>query len=283
MDRLAYLSLNYLLIKTDALIFANLNSINENGVIMKLLKLFVVVAVLFSVTIAQNKKEAKETKTKTAPVTEVSLKTQMDSCSYAIGQNIFLQLKSLDLDLDIVAKSIKDGIENKSVLTQDQIMKVLQAFQTQMQEKQAATMKEQEEQKKVAAEKNKAEGAKFLEENKTKEGVKVTASGLQYKVLTQGKGTVTPKDTSTVKVHYKGTLLDGTEFDSSYKREQAAEFPLNGVIKGWTEGVQLMHVGDKFQFFIPSELAYGDNGAGQLIGPGATLIFEVELLDIIKK
>jgi FKBP-type peptidyl-prolyl cis-trans isomerase FkpA len=252
---------------------------------MKLLRVFVAVALLFSVSLAQNKKETKaepKTKTESKAKDEVALKTQTDSISYAIGQNICMQLKSLELNMDIISKSIKDGAESKSALTQDKIMAVLTAFQTKMQEKQAAAAKEQEEAKKAASAKNKAEGEKFLAENKTKEGVQVTASGLQYKVLAKGTGTVSPKDTNTVKVHYVGTLLDGTEFDSSVKRGQPAEFPLNQVIKGWTEGVQLMHVGDRYQFFIPSELAYGDNGAGQLIGAGATLIFEVELLEIVK-
>ena len=246
---------------------------------MKLLRIFVAVALLFSVSLAQNKKETKaEPKAKD----EVVLKSQSDSVSYAIGQNICMQLKSLNLNLDLISRSIKDGAESKSALPQEKIMQVLTAFQSRMQEKQAVATKQQEEMKKEAAAKNKADGAKFLEENKTKEGVKVTASGLQYKILKTGTGTVSPKDTNTVKVHYVGNLLDGTEFDSSVKRGQPAEFPLNQVIKGWTEGVQLMHVGDKYQFFIPSELAYGDNGAGQLIGPGATLIFEVELLEIVK-
>ena len=250
---------------------------------MKLLRIFMAVTLLFSVSLAQNKKETKaEAKKESKAADEVVLKTTTDSVSYAIGQNICLQLKSMDLDMNLISRSIKDGAENKTALTQDKIMSVLQAFQTRMQEKQAAAAKEQESKKKESAVKNKADGEKFLAENKSKEGVKTTASGLQYKIIKTGTGTVSPKDTSNVKVHYVGTLLDGTEFDSSVKRGQPAEFRLNQVIKGWTEGVQLMHVGDKYQFFIPSELAYGDNGAGQLIGPGATLIFEVELLDILK-
>ena len=122
-------------------------------------------------------------------------------------------------------------------------------------------------------------GEKFLAENATKEGVTTTASGLQYKVLTEGTGK-SPKATDTVLVHYAGTLLNGTEFDSSYKRKEPIEFPLNGVIAGWTEGVQLMKEGAKFRFFIPSKLAYGTRGAGRDIGPNQTLIFEVELLKV---
>jgi FKBP-type peptidyl-prolyl cis-trans isomerase len=122
-------------------------------------------------------------------------------------------------------------------------------------------------------------GEKFLAENKTKEGVKTTASGLQYKVLKEGTGK-SPTASDTVVCHYRGTLLDGTEFDSSYKRGEPAEFPLNRVIPGWTEGVQLMKEGAKYQFFIPSKLAYGSRGAGGVIGPDETLIFEVELIKI---
>lgn len=123
------------------------------------------------------------------------------------------------------------------------------------------------------------EGKAFLTKNKKKKGVTTTASGLQYEVIAMGDGPK-PRATDTVEVHYRGTLLDGTEFDSSYRRGQTATFPLNGVIRGWTEGVQLMPVGSKFRFFIPPELAYGARGAGTAIGPNATLIFEVELLDI---
>jgi FKBP-type peptidyl-prolyl cis-trans isomerase len=132
---------------------------------------------------------------------------------------------------------------------------------------------------KKESEANIAAGKKFLEENKKKKGVTVTASGLQYEVVKQGNG-ATPKATDTVKVHYKGTLLDGTEFDSSYKRGQPASFPVNGVIKGWTEALQLMKVGDTFKLVIPADLAYGERGAGGMIGPNATLVFEVELLGV---
>ena len=132
----------------------------------------------------------------------------------------------------------------------------------------------------LMADSNLEKGEAFLKENSTKEGVKTTASGLQYKVLKEGKGK-SPKATDTVEVHYRGTLLDGTEFDSSYKRGQTIEFPLNGVIPGWTEGVQLMKEGAKYQFTIPSKLAYGERGTpGGPIPPNATLIFEVELISV---
>jgi FKBP-type peptidyl-prolyl cis-trans isomerase FkpA len=127
---------------------------------------------------------------------------------------------------------------------------------------------------------NKAAGEKFLAENGKKPNVKTTASGLQYEVLTEGKGKTKPVATSNVTVHYKGTSLDGKEFDSSYSRGEPTSFPLNGVIPGWTEGVQLMTEGAKYKFYIPSTLAYGENGAGGAIGPNETLIFEVELIKI---
>jgi len=142
-------------------------------------------------------------------------------------------------------------------------------------EAQAAQQKVKAEQ----GEKNMQEGPKFLEENKTKEGVVVLPSGLQYKVLTEGTGK-SPKATDKVKVHYKGTLINGKEFDSSYKRGTPAEFPVNGVIKGWTEALQLMKEGSKWMLYLPSDLAYGPRGAGGDIGPNATLIFEVELLEV---
>jgi FKBP-type peptidyl-prolyl cis-trans isomerase FklB len=135
-----------------------------------------------------------------------------------------------------------------------------------------------EQKQKEAGEKNKTEGAKFLEENKKKEGVKTTASGLQYKVLKDGNG-AQPKASDTVTVNYRGTLTNGTEFDSSYKRGQPATFPVNGVIKGWTEALQLMKVGSKYQLFIPSTLAYGERAVSPDLGANSTLIFEVELLD----
>src|SRR5713101_320693 len=198
------------------------------------------------------------------------LKDQKEKVSYAIGMNIGLNLsrQKVDINPDVLAAGIKDALAGKPQLTQDQVKDVMTQFEKDMEQKQ-----------KAAGEKNKADGAKFLEENKKKEGVKTTASGLQYKVEKEGTGPQ-PKATDMVTVNYRGTLIDGkTEFDSSYKRGQPATFPLNGVIKGWTEGLQLMKVGSKYQFFVPPNLAYGERTVGPDIPPNSTLIFEVELLD----
>jgi FKBP-type peptidyl-prolyl cis-trans isomerase FklB len=200
----------------------------------------------------------------------LQLKDQNDKVSYSIGLNIGMNLskQKVSVNPEILTAGIKDGIAGKPQLTQEQIKEVMTTLEKDMQQKQ-----------KAAAEKNAADGAKFLEENKKKEGVKTTASGLQYKVIKEGSGPQ-PKATDVVTVNYRGTLIDGTEFDSSYKRGEPATFPLNGVIKGWTEAVQLMKVGSKYQFFIPSNLAYGDRAVGPDITSNSTLIFEVELLGV---
>ena len=194
-----------------------------------------------------------------------------DKVSYNIGLQVGSNLskQKVDINPDILAAGIKDAIAGKPQLTQDQVKEVMAQFEKDMEQKQ-----------KEAGEKNKSEGAKFLEENKKKPGVKTTASGLEYKVEKEGTG-AQPKPTDMVTVNYRGTLINGTEFDSSYKRGQPATFPVNGVIKGWTEALQLMKVGSKYQLFIPSSLAYGEKvGAGiPEIGGNSTLIFEVELLD----
>ena len=197
------------------------------------------------------------------------LKDQKDKVSYSIGLNIGFNLnrQNVQINPDVLSAGIKDAIAGKPQLTTDQVKEVMTTFEKDMQQKQ-----------KAAGEKNASEGAKFLEENKKKEGVKTTASGLQYKAIKEGTG-AQPKATDTVTVNYRGTLINGTEFDSSYKRGQPATFPLNGVIKGWTEGLQLMKVGSKYQFFVPPNLAYGERTVGPDITPNSTLIFEVELLD----
>ena len=206
---------------------------------------------------------------------EVQLKDQKDKISYSIGLDIGTTLKRqvIEVNEELLNTGIQDGLSGKKpLLSEDQVKETMALFQKEMLAKQA-------EAKKAAAAKNSAEGTKFLAENKTKEGVKTTASGLQYKVLKEGSGP-TPKPTDTVKVNYRGTVLDGTEFDSSYKRGEPASFPVNRVIKGWTEALQLMKVGSKYQLFIPADLAYGGRGAGSDIGPNAMLIFDVELLGI---
>ena len=203
------------------------------------------------------------------------LKDQKDKASYSIGYDIGDSFKKqkIELNIDGLMAGLKDALAGKdAVLPKEEREKVLQAFQKEMMEKQMAASKE-------AAAKNLADGTKFLEENKKKEGVKTTASGLQYKVLKEGSGP-SPKETDTVVCNYRGTLIDGTEFDSSYKRNEPASFQVNRVIKGWIEALQLMKPGAKYQLFIPAALGYGERGAGQQIGPNATLLFDVELISI---
>jgi FKBP-type peptidyl-prolyl cis-trans isomerase FklB len=230
---------------------------------MKVLKIFVFVFIgLISIS-AQNK---------------LTIKSIDDSVSYSIGQNIGNNLKDpfMKINFDILFKGMKDAVDGvQSEMTPEQMQQVMVKFN------QKLNAKKQEEQK-VIGEKKKVECQNFLEENKKKEGVVLLPSGLQYKVLVKGSGN-SPKPEDKVKVHYTGTLIDGTKFDSSYDRNAPAEFGVTQVIKGWTEALQLMHVGDKWQLFIPSDLAYGENGAGGVIGPNEALIFEVELLDIIKQ
>ncbi len=206
---------------------------------------------------------------------DAQLKDQKDKVSYSIGLDIGTTLKRqlIDVNANLLNSGIQDGLNGKKpLLSEEEVKATMATFQKDMMAKQAAA-------KKATGEKNAAEGTKFLAENKTKEGVKTTASGLQYKVLKEGTG-VSPKATDTVKVNYRGTTIDGTEFDSSYKRGEPASFPVNRVIKGWTEGLQLMKVGSKYQLFVPADLAYAERGAGSDIGPNATLIFDVELLGI---
>jgi len=197
-------------------------------------------------------------------------KDQKDKFSYAVGLNIGMNFKrqNIDTNPEMITTGIKDAMAGKPQMTTDQVKETMVAFEKDMQQKQAD-----------AAKKNEGDSEKFLAANKSKEGVKTTASGLQYKVIKEGNG-AQPKSSDTVTVNYRGTLVDGTEFDSSYKRGQPATFPLGGVIKGWTEGLQLMKVGSKYQFFVPSALAYGEHSPSPQIPPGSALIFEVELMDV---
>jgi FKBP-type peptidyl-prolyl cis-trans isomerase FkpA len=198
-------------------------------------------------------------------------KTNKEQVSYMVGMDIAQSLKTIkdDLDVDVLAQGMKDSFakDGKPRLTEAQITEVRNAFTQRLQEQQAAKQAAKAE-----------EGKKFLASNKTKPGVVTTTSGLQYQVLKPREG-AKPTAESTVKVNYVGTHIDGEEFDSSYKTGQPAEFPVNGVIPGWTEGLQLMSVGSKYKFWIPSELAYGAGGQGP-IGPNEMLIFEVELLEV---
>ncbi len=198
------------------------------------------------------------------------LKDLKDKVSYSIGLNIGFNFKKQNVELnpDALVAGVKDAMTNKPLLTENEVRETMTAFSKQMADKQ-----------KEAGEKNKTEGDKFLAENKGKSGVKTTASGLQYKVLKEGSGP-SPSATDTVTVNYRGTLIDGTEFDSSYKRGEPATFPVGGVIKGWTEALQMMKKGAKYQLFIPSNLAYGERAMPPDIGANSTLIFEVELVDI---
>lgn len=198
-----------------------------------------------------------------------------DRASYIIGFNLGRSLTTNDVKVnaDLIIKGLRDALGNTpSVLTEAEMNETMQTFQQQIQQQQT-------EKRNAVAAKNKTEGEAFLTKNKERKEVKTTASGLQYEVLTEGTGP-SPKPTDTVTVNYKGTLMDGTVFDSSYARNQPATFVLNQVIPGWTEGVQLMKVGGKYKFYIPAALGYGDRGAGGVIGPNAPLIFEVELISI---
>lgn len=212
-----------------------------------------------------------------APDTAEPAGVDMSKVSYAIGFKTGQGMKEQGLELvkEEYLKGFADGqAGTDSAITKEDMEELLQAFQMEMMMKMQAK-------RQAAGVQNVAAGKKFLEENAKQEGWKTTKSGLQYKVITEGKG-AKPKATDTVEVHYRGTLIDGKEFDSSYKRGEPATFPLNGVIKGWTEALQLMPVGSKWQIVLPPELAYGERGAGQDIGPNAVLRFDVELLDIKK-
>lgn len=206
------------------------------------------------------------------------LKDQKDKISYGIGLDIGRNLRSQNIEINIpsFAQGVKDGLISDStmLLTEDELRQAFTEFQKEM-------MKKQEEEWLKMGERNKIESEEFLKQNKTKEGVVTLASGLQYKVLKSGNGAI-PKATDKVKVHYSGRLLNGTIFDSSYERGEPTVFEVSKLIKGWIEALQLMKTGDKWELYIPSDLAYGPNGAGQMIGPDQALIFEMELISIEK-
>jgi FKBP-type peptidyl-prolyl cis-trans isomerase FklB len=201
-----------------------------------------------------------------------SLATQKQRSSYGVGMNVGKRFKHemIDLDFDAFVKGFKDAMTDaKPGLTDAELNEAMAKLRTDVEQKASEQ-----------GEKSKKEGADFLAKNKSEKGVQTAPSGLQYIVIKEGTGP-TPKETDTVKVHYRGTLINGTEFDSSYARNEPAVFPVNGVIKGWVEALQKMKVGSKWKLFIPSDLAYGENAQGQ-IPANATLVFEVELLGIEK-
>jgi FKBP-type peptidyl-prolyl cis-trans isomerase len=208
---------------------------------------------------------------------ESTLKDEKAKISYGYGMEIGKNLKrqGIEIDPDLLAKGLKASLAGeKTLMTDEEVKQTMMAFQQKMQ---AARM----EKSKKEGEENKAKGDAFLAENKKKEGVQTTPSGLQYKVITKGTGPM-PKSDDTVKTHYRGTSIDGTEFDSSYKRGEPATFGVTQVIKGWTEALLMMPVGSKWQLFIPSDLAYGPSGRPS-IPPNATLLFDIELLAIEPK
>jgi FKBP-type peptidyl-prolyl cis-trans isomerase FklB len=203
------------------------------------------------------------------------VKSEQHKISYSLGYNIgrdFSQ-KQLDIDPEVLMRGMKDALSgNTTALSEEEMRQAMMDLQKNI-------MAQQQQQVQQLAETNEQAGKAFLAENRQKEGVKTTMSGLQYKVISKGTGKK-PGPNDKVTVHYRGRLLDGTEFDSSYKRDKPATFPVGGVIPGWTEGLQLMKEGAKWQLFIPAKLAYGEKGAGPMIGPNATLIFDVELISV---
>jgi len=209
----------------------------------------------------------------------VTLMTQIDSVSYAIGTDIGANFKRSKLDnvnIDALAMGLRDGIDSAAMMDPEMARTVIQGYMMKLQEAKLAEEREKGEANRIA-------GEQYLAENAKKKGVEVTASGLQYEVITMGKGPK-PLATDQVKVHYAGTLTDGTPFDSSVERGEPAVFPLGGVIPGWVEAIQLMPVGSKWKLTIPGDLAYGPSGGpGGSIPPNSTLVFEVELLEIVKE
>lgn len=226
---------------------------------------------------APKKSTAATTAKKPAAKPAPTLSTPKEKLSYALGVDFGKRLKATGTEIDpaVLSRAVSDTLAGKPAMSDNELRVTMTTFQDQLRQRQTAKIKEM-------SDKNKTEGDAFLAANKTKEGVVALPSGLQYKVLTAGQG---PKPTAadTVVCNYRGTLINGKEFDSSYKRNEPASFPVTGVIKGWTEALQLMPTGSKWQLFIPPDLAYGERGAGADIEPNSTLVFEVELLSIQPK
>ncbi|NDD66877.1 FKBP-type peptidyl-prolyl cis-trans isomerase [bacterium] len=249
------------------------------GVFMKRLLLLTAGSILIgSASFAQTAPAPSSVANPAATTTPAVFSSKSSKLGYAVGLSISDSVKGqADFDMVEVVNGLKDGLEGRSKLTDQERQEVITSYQTEVQVRREAEMK-------AMGEKNLKDGTKFLEDNKSKPGVIVLKSGLQYKIISEapkkkGVKSVSPKASDTVTVHYKGTLIDGTEFDSSYRRNQPATLPLSGVIKGWGEGLQQMKVGDKYIFYIPSNLAYEDRALGA-IGPNSVLIFEVELISI---
>jgi FKBP-type peptidyl-prolyl cis-trans isomerase len=219
-----------------------------------------------------------------SPPATSAFKEEKDKVSYSLGVDIGRTLQKFQLDLNEAALSrgIADVLGSKPMaMTDQELQETLAAFQQKMMAKQQEAMSKKQDEMKVVAAKNKVDGKKFLDENAKKAGVKTTASGLQYKVIKEGSGDK-PTDADVVETNYRGTTIDGKEFDSSAKHGSSFSFPVNGVIKGWSEALKLMPIGSKWELYVPSDLAYGDEGAGEDIAPGSTLVFQVELLSIKK-
>lgn len=232
------------------------------------------IAATLALTGCQQEKAAETAAEPAAAAAEQSFASEESKVAYGIGRNLGMNLKTqkVELDLESFNAGLKDALDGKDARVSDaDVMAAMKSFR----EKQEAKMKAEAEQ---AGLENKKEGEEFLAANKAKEGVQTTESGLQYKVVNAGEG-AKPSADDTVEVNYRGTFINGEEFDSSYKRGQSVSFPVKGVIAGWTEALQLMPVGAKYELYIPAELAYGPGGTGR-IGPNQTLIFEVELLSI---
>ncbi len=239
------------------------------GILMKLHYITIITMGLLAVQVS-----AEEVQTTKANDT---LTTKQDKISYIFGHNIGKNMsqQGIEINMDALSQGMKDGFSNgESKINIEEMTNLMQDFRKEMTVKKA-------EKKKLESTQNSKEGKEFLAENAKKDGIVVLPSGLQYKVMTSGTGNI-PKADDKVKTNYRGNLINGTEFDSSYKRNKPTTFPVNGVIAGWTEALQLMKEGSKWQLFVPSKLAYGERGAGSQIGPNATLIFEIELIEIEK-
>jgi FKBP-type peptidyl-prolyl cis-trans isomerase FklB len=242
--------------------------------------LLAIVSILLAVSVSSAQKKSDKS--------SAGLKTQKDKMSYVVGYDLGSKIGSdikkqeLDFAIDAFLRGMKEAINGtKAALPDSEMTSAMMAFQQKMMEKSQAMKEKQQAEMKGLSDKNLKEGQDFLAANAKKDSVKVLPSGLQYKVLVEGKGEQ-PTAKDTVVTHYRGSLIDGKVFDESYSRGEPITFPVSGVIKGWTEALQLMKTGSKWELYIPASLAYGERGAGQMIGPNSTLVFTVELLQVKK-